>query len=302
MKTQSEQTPKAPRSGRGRRRSIVLVAATLAFALLAGGVVMAATLDRSEQRGGSVVAEPATFPPSCRPRPRRRCPSPPSLSRSRSRGAEPEPEPESEPESKPDPYALEDGVYPTFIRDVDIHGGEITVDVLQVFRHDDAVRAAVQDGMKRRDARYYFVYVRNENDLLRTVPVARDVKIHFMGVCEVPPNPLRRADRTLRRDDPVRRGLLLRAQRGGRPDPPHRATPRGLGLLTRVERTTRSRRVVPFVLARRVPPPTPDDPQPYDGRGRVGRSPVLTPIDEDERKVTMAREAWGLVHDYPSSS
>jgi hypothetical protein len=25
----------------------------------------------------------------------------------------------------------------------------------------------------------------------------------------------------------------------------------------------------------------------------------LTPIDEDERKVTMAREAWGLVHDYP---
>jgi hypothetical protein len=186
MKTQSEQTPKAPRSGRGRRRSIVLVAATLAFALTAGGVVIAATLDRSEQRGGSVVAEPSdvptVVPPTTAP------PAPESPEPEPKPEPKPEPEPEPEPEPKPDPYALEDGVYPTFIRDVDIHGGEITVDVIQVFKHDDAVRAAVQDGMKRRDARYYFVYVRNENDLLRTVPVARDVKIHFMGVCEVPPN------------------------------------------------------------------------------------------------------------------
>ncbi|HEU4356500.1 MAG TPA: hypothetical protein VFT27_13005 [Actinomycetota bacterium] len=183
MKTQSEQTPRTPRLGRGRRRSVVVVAATLAFALMAGGVVVAATLDRSSDRGPTAVADgpsdvPTVAPPTTVP-PAPQSPTP---------EPKPEPTPEPKPEPKPDPYALEDGVYPTFIRDVDIQGAEITVDVIQVYKHDEAVREAVQDGMKRRDARYLFIYVRNENDLLRTIPVARDVKIHFMGVCEVPPN------------------------------------------------------------------------------------------------------------------
>lgn len=179
MKTQSEQTPKRSRHGRGYRRSVLVVAGTLAFALAAAGVVVAATIDRSSDRepDGSVVViapreVPTVVPPTTAP------PAPES----------PTTESKPEPEPKPDPYALEDGVYPTFVRDVDIQRGEITVDVIQIFKHDEAVRAAVQDGMQRRDARYLFVYVRNENDLLRTVPVARDVKIHFMGVCEVPPN------------------------------------------------------------------------------------------------------------------
>lgn len=184
METRQEQTPKAPRSGRGRRRSIVVVAATLAFAMLAGGVVVAATLDRSEP--GRQVAQPSdvptVVPPMTAP------PAPESPEPKPEPKPELKPEPKPEPEPKPDPYALEDGVYPTFIRDVDIQGAQITVDVIQVYKHDEAVRAAVQDGMKRRDARYLLVYVRNENDLLRTIPVARDVKIHFMGVCEVPPN------------------------------------------------------------------------------------------------------------------
>ncbi|HEX5951210.1 MAG TPA: hypothetical protein VFZ96_09415, partial [Actinomycetota bacterium] len=144
METRQEQTPKAPRLGRGRRRSIVVVAATLAFAVLAAGVVAAATLDRSEP--ARQVAQPSdvptVVPPTTAP------PAPESPEPDPEPG--PKPEPESEPEPEPDPYALEDGVYPTFIRDVDIQGAEITVDVIQVYKHDEAVRAAVQDGMKRR--------------------------------------------------------------------------------------------------------------------------------------------------------
>ena len=34
--------------------------------------------------------------------------------------------------------------------------------------------------------RYDPVYIRNENPLLRTLPVARDVHIKFMGVCMEP--------------------------------------------------------------------------------------------------------------------
>ena len=92
------------------------------------------------------------------------------------------------PMAAPDPNALPDGTYPTYVRDVDVHGATITVDVVQVFKRRAAAHAAIDDGVARRDARYLWIYLRNENDLLRTVPVARDVRIHFIGVCETPPN------------------------------------------------------------------------------------------------------------------
>ena len=71
-----------------------------------------------------------------------------------------------------DPTALADGVYPTFVRAVDVPGATITVDVLQTFVGSDAHQAAIQDGVSWNDVRYDPVYIRNENPLLRTLPVA----------------------------------------------------------------------------------------------------------------------------------
>jgi hypothetical protein len=71
---------------------------------------------------------------------------------------------------------------------VDVQGATVTLDVIQLFEGTSARRAAIQDGVAREDARYLTIYVRNENDLLRTLPVAENVRIRFMGVCDVPPN------------------------------------------------------------------------------------------------------------------
>ncbi|GBC87855.1 hypothetical protein HRbin12_01873 [bacterium HR12] len=89
----------------------------------------------------------------------------------------------------PDPAVLADGTYPTYVRGVDVHRATVTVDVIQTFMGREAVRAAMEDGLSRRDAheyRYWPVYVRNENALLRTLPVSREVAIRFVGECESP--------------------------------------------------------------------------------------------------------------------
>jgi hypothetical protein len=80
--------------------------------------------------------------------------------------------------------SLSDGTYPTYIRGVDVAGGAITVDVVQAFTGDAAVAAAIQDGIRPRDAQYLPAYIRNENDRLRTLSVAPDVSIRLMGECD----------------------------------------------------------------------------------------------------------------------
>ena len=47
--------------------------------------------------------------------------------------------------------------------------------------------AAIEDGMAPNDAQYLYVYVRNQNPRLRTLPVARDVDMLFLDGCEAPP-------------------------------------------------------------------------------------------------------------------
>ena len=94
------------------------------------------------------------------------------------------PSPTAEPTT--DPTALADGVYPTFVRAVDVRGATITVDVLQVFVGTAAHRAAIEDGVRWIDIRYDPVYIRNENPLLRTLPVARDVRIKLIAICMAP--------------------------------------------------------------------------------------------------------------------
>jgi hypothetical protein len=95
------------------------------------------------------------------------------------------PSPSAEP--VPDPHALADGVYPTFVRAVDVEGATITVDVLQVFVGEaEQHRAAIEDGVEWEYFKYDPVYIRNENPLLRELPVAWDVRIHFYGWCDYP--------------------------------------------------------------------------------------------------------------------
>ena len=107
---------------------------------------------------------------------------PPAVAEPSPAEAPTQPSPSAEPAA--DPTALADGVYPTFVRAVDVQGATVTVDVLQVFAGTDAHQAAIEDGVPWADVRYDPVYIRNENPLLRTLPVARDTRITFLGGCE----------------------------------------------------------------------------------------------------------------------
>jgi hypothetical protein len=101
------------------------------------------------------------------------------------------PEPERSPEPSetpaPDPYALADGVYPAFIRGVDVDAGTVNVDVVQTFEGWKAKAAALEDGLapwRARNYKYAPVYIRNENPLLRTLDASRAIGIKLYGECE----------------------------------------------------------------------------------------------------------------------
>jgi hypothetical protein len=86
------------------------------------------------------------------------------------------------------PPLLADGAYPTYVREVDVHTATITVDVIQAFEGAAATTAAIEDGVLPSEAQYLYVYLRNQSSRLRTLPVARDVRIQFVGTCESPPD------------------------------------------------------------------------------------------------------------------
>ncbi|GIV00572.1 MAG: hypothetical protein KatS3mg014_2187 [Actinomycetota bacterium] len=159
--------------GRGgvRRWALPAAVGAAAVALATTGVVLAwtrpdagggrATVTEPVPGGPTSVAVPAVTPTTAAP----------------------------SPTGAPDPTALADGTYPTFVRGVDVRGATLTVDVIRIFEGREAVRAAIEDGVPRKDARgyrYQPVYVRNENPLLRTLPVAPQVDIRFVGECASP--------------------------------------------------------------------------------------------------------------------
>ena len=177
MERRTERTGGASRRpGRGA----VLVAATCVLLMATAGVVLAVRLPRASERVRRGPAPAATAPAAV---PTAEVQTPALEPKKHAAAASPTPS-----ASPADPYALGDGAYPTYIRSVDVADGTITVDVVQLFKHGDAFHAAVQDGMRHHEARYLTVYIRNENPLLRTLPVARDVTIHFIGSCDTPPN------------------------------------------------------------------------------------------------------------------
>jgi hypothetical protein len=156
-------------SPHGRRALIFAVAAVAALAIGATTVYGALGGGAPSTRADapSIAVSPvSTFTPS---------PVPSEMPRSV------RPQPSAEPAVDPD--ALADGVYPTYIRRVDVDGAMITVDVVQVFTDSQARQAAREDGTSWQDSRYLEIYLRNENDLLRTLPVADDVRIEFADGC-----------------------------------------------------------------------------------------------------------------------
>ena len=168
-------TPRIIRSAnlRGRRGIVLIVSGALAMGIGVAGVRALASdssaAPKHIEAEGSATQTPAVHSTVTAPHP--------SV-------APTQPSPSVEPAS--DPTALADGVYPTFLRAVDVQGATVTVDVLQVFVGAEQHHAAIEDGVNWQDVMYDPVYIRNENPLLRTLPVAGDARITFLGGCESP--------------------------------------------------------------------------------------------------------------------
>jgi hypothetical protein len=89
--------------------------------------------------------------------------------------------------SLPAPVPLADGRYDSYIRTVDADRHQLVVDLVQVFEGKAAVDAAIADGTPRERTQYLSVWVRNHNPRLRTLPLARDLRLDLRGGdCEAP--------------------------------------------------------------------------------------------------------------------
>jgi len=76
---------------------------------------------------------------------------------------------------------LADGRYDSHVRTVDRRRQRLVVDLVQVFDGQVARDAAIADGMARDRAQYLGVYVRNQDPRLRTLPLARDLRLDLRG-------------------------------------------------------------------------------------------------------------------------
>jgi hypothetical protein len=153
------------------RKLVIFIAAVLALGLGVTGVYALAGGGSSSVAGPDPAVTSVPTSPSATP-----TSSTPSATPRSSTTASP----------TPDPTALADGTYPTFVRAVDLDAATVEVDVLQVFVGAEAHQAALEDGVSWNDVRFNPVYIRNENPLLRTLPVARHAHIKLLGMCEAP--------------------------------------------------------------------------------------------------------------------
>jgi hypothetical protein len=84
----------------------------------------------------------------------------------------------------PTPPVLADGRYDSYLRTVDRGHNRLVVDLVQVFHEQAAIDAAIADGMPRDQAQVLYVWVRNQNPRLRTLPMARDLRLDLLpGDC-----------------------------------------------------------------------------------------------------------------------
>ena len=84
----------------------------------------------------------------------------------------------------PSPPVLADGRYPSYIRTVDRHRNQLVVDLVQVFQGQAAIDAAIADGLPHDQAQVLYVWVRNQNPRLRTLAIAKDLRLDLLpGDC-----------------------------------------------------------------------------------------------------------------------
>src|SRR6266536_2629715 len=164
--------PTSPVKVRRHHRSTIIVAtgALMLLAVTAGAAV--ALVNRpspATPTRPAVVASPAATPTTVGPVVLTPAPGTPV----------------SHPAPKPSPV-LADGTYPAFIRKIDADRRTMVIDVIQVFEGKAAAEAAIQDGLSPADPEWMFLYIRNQNPRLRTLPIARDASIKLLGTCEGP--------------------------------------------------------------------------------------------------------------------
>jgi len=96
----------------------------------------------------------------------------------------PAPKPLPVPLPAPKARVLADGHYDTYIQQVNTRGDYLVVDLVQVFEGQAAIDAAIADGMPRDQAQVLYVWVRNQNPRLRTLPIASDLRLDLLpGDC-----------------------------------------------------------------------------------------------------------------------
>jgi hypothetical protein len=155
------------------RPARIIAAVTLAAAALVIGSYLAVS---TAHPSAAAPTTPVTAPPLQPTRPVDLLPPSPS------------PTPSVLPVPAPRPV-LADGHYDSYIRTVDSRRHRLVVDLVQVFDGQAARDAAIADGMARDKAQYLGVYVRNQNPQLRTLPLARDLRLDLRGGdCEAPRN------------------------------------------------------------------------------------------------------------------
>jgi hypothetical protein len=97
----------------------------------------------------------------------------------------PKPIPLPAPAPAPPPApVLADGHYDSYIRTVDARNQRLVVDLVQVFQGQAAIDAAIADGTPRDQAQVLYVWVRNQNPRLRTLAIAKDLRLDLLpGDC-----------------------------------------------------------------------------------------------------------------------
>jgi hypothetical protein len=187
--------PPSPRPPRRRRVALFAAGAVLVTALGAGGAL--ALGDRNaDQSAQPAAAQPsaAAAQPAAGQSATPAAPTPASHepASSQQRGSDSQQgsgsgqAPSSTPSAGPKREGvttLADGRYDGYVRKVDPDRDLIVVDLVQVFTGNDAVRAALQDGMDRSAAEVRDTYVRNQNDRLRTLEMAAGVRLNLIGSC-----------------------------------------------------------------------------------------------------------------------
>ncbi len=177
--------PTSPVKVRRHHRSTIIVAtgALMLLAVTAGAAV--ALVNRpspATPTRPAVVASPAATPTTVGPVVLTPAPGKPVANTPRQDAPG---TPVSHPAPKPSPV-LADGTYPAFIRKIDADRRTMVIDVIQVFEGKAAAEAAIQDGLSPADPEWMFLYIRNQNPRLRTLPIARDASIKLLGTCEGP--------------------------------------------------------------------------------------------------------------------